>query len=263
MEENKTFIIKVPELPQQPPNKQKNGKQKNSNIDEFKKSIKSQYDELISFQDIGINNENKENLEKLILATEDLISNCMNDNIYSGNRDQYFVNLIFICHKLSLKIETFKIEEKLKALDNKSNAINKNQLRLEKKQEKSEEQSNNLVYNILGFIASFSVVSASISAIDKMNNLSDVMLFMAFTAFILLTTLIALNNFYKSTNTNKKISLQNNKFIWVMLVFVIILLLGYKGIQWISSNKNEIFESIGRGIGQVIESKDVIEAPKD
>ena len=262
MEKNKTFIIEVPALPNQTPNKPKNEKQKN-NIDEFKKSIKSQYDELISFQDVGINNENKENLERLILATEDLISNCMNDSIYSGNRDQYFVNLIFICHKLSLKMETFKIEEKIKSLDNKSNVINKKQLRLEKKQEKSEEQSNNLVYNILGFIASFSVVSAAVSAIDKMNSLLDVILFMVFTSFILLTTLIALNNFYKSTNTNKKISLQNNKFLWVMLVFVIILLLGYKGLQWISSNKNEIFESIGIGIGQVIESKEVIETPKD
>lgn len=254
MEQNKKFEIKIPDIHQSAPNKSQ--KNKNNNIEEYKKSIKSQYDELMSFQDMEITKENKDNLEKLIFATEDLLNNCMNDQLYSGNRDQYFVNLIFICHKLSLRIETYKIEEKIKRLDNKNTIINKNQERLEKKQIKSEEQSNNLVYNILGFIASFSIVSASVAAIDKMNTIENIMLFMAFTAFILLTTLIGLNNFYKCNYSNKKISLKNNKFLWLMMFFIIIILLGYKGITYIKYNQNAIFESIGRGIGQSIENSE-------
>lgn len=259
MENNNGFIIKVPSLFEEPTNKPKNEKQKNSNIEEFRKLIKSQYDELMSFQDLKITSENKNNLEKVILAAEDLINNCMNDNLYSGNKDQYFVNLIFVCHKLSLRIETYKIEEKIKELNNKNNTINKNQERLEEKQVKAEEQSNNLVYNILGFIASFSVVSAAVATIEKMNSLENIMLFMAFTAFILLTTLIGLFNFYKSKQTNKKISLENNKFLWNMMLFVIIILIGYKGTQYVKKNQQEIFESIGRGIGQVVKDKHILE----
>ena len=80
-----------------------------------------------------------------------------------------------------------------------------------------------------------------------MKNIEDIMLFMAFTAFILITTLIGLNNFYKGKNeTNKK--LQNNYFLWKMLIFVIVSLLLYKGFIYIKDNQNEIFESIGRGM---------------
>lgn len=251
MGKDKTFKITVPNLS---PSKPKSEKQKNSNIDEFKKSIKSQYDELMVFQDIGINNENREDLEKLILATEDLISNCMNDNIYSGNRDQYFVNLIFICHKLSLKMESFKIEEKINELNDKSEVLSENQLKLEKKQEEAEEKSNNLVYTILGFIASFSVISAAVSAIDKMNSIINIMLFMAFTAFITITTLIGLDNFYRAKN-NKNQKLQNNYFLWRLLIFVMIMLIFSKGIIYLKNNDEKIFRYIGTGINNIVYSE--------
>ena len=246
MAKNKQFEINVPELPKNT-SKNKSIKEKDNNVDDLKKSIKSQYDELTEFQDTEITEENEKDLERLIFATEDLINNCMNDEVYSGNRDQYFVNLIFICHKISLRIETYKLEEKINKLEEKNTIINENQKNIEEKQAKSEEQANNLVYNILGFIASFSIVSAAVTAIDKMKNIEDIMLFMAFIAFILITTLIGLNNFYKGKNeTNKK--LQNNYFLWKMLIFVIVSLLLYKGLIYIKDNQNEIFESIGRGV---------------
>ena len=112
------------------------------------------------------------------------------------------------------------------------------------------EESNNLIYNILGFIASFSVVSAAVSAIDEIKSLPQIMLFMAFTAFILITTLIGLNNFYKKHD--KKTCLQDNYFLWKMLLVVIILLMGYMGLECIAKKSDYILETIGRGIGQTI-----------
>ena len=254
MVKSKQFEINVPELPKNT-SKSKNNKEKGNNVDGLKKSIKSQYDELVEFQDTEITEENKQDLERLILATEDLINNCMNDEVYSGNRDEYFVNLIFICHKISLRIETYKLEEKINKLEEKNNIINENQKSIEEKQIKSEEQANNLVYNILGFIASFSIVSAAVTAIDKMNNIENIMLFMAFIAFILITTLIGLNNFYKCKNEQNK-KLQNNYFLWKMLIFVIIALTIYKGFIYIKDNQDKIFESIGRGIAIYQEEKE-------
>lgn len=234
MANNNGFIMNLPSFLQKEPNPPTNGKQKNNNIDQLRNSIKSQYDELLSFQDIELTKENIRNIEKLILATEDLINNCMNDEIYSGNRDQYFVNLIFICHKLSLRIETYKLEEKIKDLDTKNTLISENQERLQKMQEKSEEQSNNLVYNILGFIASFSIVSAAVTAISNIQGTLNIVLFMTFCVFILFTTLIGLNNFYKN-NSNKK-WLGDNYFLWRLLLFIIIVLVVFIGIKYLKNN---------------------------
>lgn len=239
MEKNNTFIITIPKFPKKGSPK---AKTKDNNVEGFKKSIKSQYDEIISYQDVDVTEKNKKELENLVFATEDLIGNCMNDEIYCGNRDQYFVNLIYICHKISLRIETYKLQEKIQILEGKSEEITQ-------KQQKSEEQSNNLVYNILGFIASFSIVSSAVVAIDNMKSTSDILLFMAFTAFILITTLIGLHNFYKSKDKSKN-KLQDNYFLWKMLIIVIVLLIGYRGVEYVKENRNEILESIGRGIGQ-------------
>lgn len=251
MEENKSFKIEIPEFFQETNKKNKNNN--NKAVGEFKKSIKLQYDELMSYQDLEITNENKKSLESLILATEDLINNCMADNKYSGNRDQYFVNLIFICHKLSLRIETYKIEEKIKELDNKNQSINRNQQKLEKKQIQAEEKSNNLVYNLLGFLTSFSIVSAVVGTIKDINGTINIMLFMAFTVLILLTTLIALHNFYKNDNKREN-KLQDNYFLW-KVVGVIIVLLIILGVKTIKDNKQNIFNYIDNKIESVIEKK--------
>lgn len=249
MENNKNFNIKIPNFTSNSSNKSQSTEQKN-NIEELKSLIKSQYEELIAFQDLIITKDNIKDLEKFVFATEDLINNCMNDSLYSGNRDQYFVNLIFICHKISLNIETFKTEQKIAELDRKNNIISNNQKKLEKKQINAEEQSNNLIYNILGFIASFSVVSAAVVAIEKINSMSGTLLFMCCCIFLLLTTLIGLNNFYKANNEPKK-KLQDNYFLWKMMIGVILLVVVYRGVEYIKENQQQIFESIGRGIEQV------------
>lgn len=240
----KTFEINVSKISK---DQTHSTKKTTNNVEEFRESIKAQYNELISFQDIDITKENKEKLERLILATEDLIDNCMNDDLYSGNRDQYFVNLIFICHRLSLRIETYKLEEKISNLEDKSDNINKSQEMLEEKQEKAEEQSNNLIYNILGFIASFSIVSAAVVGISNIKGTDNIILFMTFCAFILLTTLIGLNNFYKN-KTRGKNPLKSNYFLWWALLIIIIVIGLYDAIQYIKENKDSICEGIGRGI---------------
>lgn len=252
MEENKSFKIEIPEFFQESNKKNKNNN--NNAVGEFKKSIKLQYDELMSYQDLEITNENKKSLESLILATEDLINNCMADNKYSGNRDQYFVNLIFICHKLSLRIETYKIEEKIKELDNKNQSINRNQQKLEKKQIRAEEKSNNLVYNLLGFLTSFSIVSAVVGTIKDINGIVNIMLFMAFTVLILLTTLIALHNFYKNDNKREN-KLQDNYFLWKVVLGVIIVLFIILSIKTMKDNRENIFNYIDNKIESVIEKK--------
>jgi len=252
LEENKSFKIEIPEFFQESNKKNKNNN--NNAVGEFKKSIKLQYDELMSYQDLEITNENKKSLESLILATEDLINNCMADNKYSGNRDQYFVNLIFICHKLSLRIETYKIEEKIKELDNKNQSINRNQQKLEKKQIRAEEKSNNLVYNLLGFLTSFSIVSAVVGTIKDINGIVNIMLFMAFTVLILLTTLIALHNFYKNDNKREN-KLQDNYFLWKVVLGVIIVLFIILSIKTMKDNRENIFNYIDNKIESVIEKK--------
>ena len=228
-------IIKVP-LNSSSTNPKKETKEKKLN--DLKKLIKSQYNEIISYQDEEITDKNMHDIEDLILATEDLIGNCMDDNLYLGNKDQYFVNLIFICHKLSLRIETYKIEEKINKLNDKNDIINVNQKILEEKQNKSEEANNNLVYNLLGFLTAFSIVSAVVGVVGTIDGTLNIMMFMAFTILILLTTLIGLHNFYKNNN-KRQTKLQDNYFLWrVMAAIVVVLFVGIA----ISNNKDKLYE---------------------
>lgn len=220
-------------------------KLKREHIEFYKAAIKKQYEYIYSYQDQEIIDDNQKTIESLILATQDLINNCMEDQFYDGNRDRYFVNLIFICHKMSLRLETYRTESRLKEVSDTQN-------KLEEKYNKAEERNNNLVYNILAFIASFSVISASVEAISKIENTSNIILFMAFVAFLLLTTLIGLHNFYRSED-HFKTPLQNNYFLWCSMVFVIVVILFWQGTEYIKNNKDEICKKIGEGIGNVIE----------
>ena len=111
----------------------------------LRNSIKMQYNEIYKSQDLEITKQNKKKIEDLVFATQDLIDNCIKDTYYSGNRDETFVNLIYICHKLDLKLETYKLTEKMQELESKSKE-------LMTRQNDAEEKNNNLVYNLLGFL---------------------------------------------------------------------------------------------------------------
>ena len=100
------FDLAVPQ--ENKTSKKEKEQQRKQRMEELKSSIRTQYDEIYKNQELDITNKNQKEIEGLILATQDLIDNCIKDVYYSGNRDEVFVNLIYICHKLDLKLETYK-----------------------------------------------------------------------------------------------------------------------------------------------------------
>lgn len=238
-------------------NKEKNTQNQNKQkqrIDYFKDIVKMQYDEIIKSQDVDITEGNKKEIEDLIFATQDLIDNCIRDSCFSGNRDERFVNLIYICHKLELKLETYKLESKINELKFKSVELEIFQDNLNERQNKTEEQNNNLVYNLLGFLTAFSIVSASVEAISNIKGIINVMLFMAFTILLLLTALIALHNFYKNNN-KRETRLQDKYFLWKIVAVIIVFLIIISGVMTLKDNKEKIFNYVDNKIEEVIEEK--------
>lgn len=216
-------------------------------INKLRSSIKTQYDEMCKSQDLEITKKNQKKIEDLVFATQDLIDNCIKDEHYSGNRDEIFVNLIYVCHKLDLKLETYKLTEKMQELESKSDE-------LMKKQNDAEERNNNLVYNLLGFLTAFSIVSGVVGVVAEIKGIVQVMIFMVFTIFILLTTLIGLHNFYENNN-KRETKLQDNYFLWKATLIVLIALVIVLTIKEIHNNKENILNYLNFKIENVIEQK--------
>ncbi len=217
-------------------------------IKQINENIKIQLKNILEIEKEIINPEIIEDVEMILNMANQLIIDCHTLKRFKIGKNNNFQRLVYEYQQLNSKYEIYKVQHKIDNMNKELKEINKQQKELAT-------ESGNLVYNILGFIASFSIVSAAVTAIDNMQNLENIMLFMAFTAFILITTLIGLNNFYKGKNEpNKK--LQDNYFLWKMLIFVIVGLMLYKGVLFIKDNKNELFESIGRGIAIYQEQKE-------
>ena len=234
------FELEIPQESHEAPKKQ-------NNINKLRSSIKTQYYEIYKSQDLEITKKNQKKIEDLVFATQDLIDNCIKDEHYSGNRDETFVNLIYICHKLDLKLETYKLTEKMQELESKSNE-------LMKKQNDAEERNNNLVYNLLGFLTAFSIVSGVVGVVAEIKGTVQVMIFMAFTILILLTTLIGLHNFYENNN-KRETKLQDNYFLWKATLIVLIALVIVLTIKGIHNNKENILNHLDSKIEDVIEQK--------
>lgn len=220
---------------------------KRDRVDTLRNSIKMQYNEIYKSQDLEITKQNQKKIEDLVFATQDLIDNCIKDTYYSGNRDETFVNLIYICHKLDLKLETYKLTEKMQELESKSKE-------LMTRQNNAEEKNNNLVYNLLGFLTAFSIVSGVVGVVAEINDVMKIMIFMAFTILILLTTLIGLHNFYENNN-KRETKLQDNYFLWKATGIIIVILMILSGINCIKNNKDKIFNYLDKKIENVIEDK--------
>lgn len=216
-----------------------NSIEKNTVVD-LDKSIKSKLKEIASIP--KINNSNKEQINELLITCDVLINECHESQTFKTNRSSSIIKLIYEYARLSLKYETYILKEQLDEMRESYSTLNIEQGELK-------ETTSNLTYNILGFIASFSIVSASVSMFDRISTLTDALLFMAITAWILLTILIALNNFYKGNIKNKN-KLQDNYFLWKAICIVIVLLVGYKAIFVIRDNQDYIFEKIGNGVYQ-------------
>ena len=216
--------ITVPEI------KKPSNTTKDNIVKELREEVRLQYEEIYKIQYNDINDNNKQFVEDLILATEDLINNCMKDSIYAGNRDENFLNATFICNKLSLKLETYKLTNKIYELNEKNMKLEKKQLSISNQIEQTEEKSNNLIFNILGFIASFSIVSAAVTGIGNIKGTINIVLFIAFSILMLITTLIGLDNFYKPSKSEKNL-LKNNYFLWVVLFIIIIFIIIFSFIK--------------------------------
>ena len=209
----------------------------------------------------SIAKELKEELDKASSMIED-VHTMGNTNIKNFNRLQFEYN------SLNLALQKYEIENEIEILSKISSKINKDLIILEEKQKdlqekqkqleiqynKSEEKSNNLVYNLLGFLASFSIVSAAVGAIENVNGTLNIMIVIAFAVFLLLTTLIGLHNFYKSDNKRES-KLQDNYFLWKATGIIIVILMILSGINYIKNNKQKIFDYLDKKIESVIEKK--------
>lgn len=227
---------------------------KKSRIKLLRYNIRQQYDEMYKNQEVEITKDNKKIIEDLILATKDLIDNCIEDSKYNGNKDRNFAGITYLYQKLSLKLESYKLEEKIKETNKKIDEMTLIQENIKDKQNKMEEQSNNLVYNLLGFLTAFSIVSAVVGVIKDITGIINIMLFMAFTILILLTTLIGLHNFYENDN-ERKTKLQDNYFLWKVTGVIIIILIIIFGCKYLNNNKEKIFNYLDNKIEKVIENK--------
>ena len=228
-------------------------------------NINQQLNRLIEFRsyliDESIAKELKEELDKASSMIED-VHTMGNTNIKNFNRLQFEYNF------LNLALQKYEIENEIEILSKISSKINKDLIILEEKQKdlqekqnqleiqynKSEEKNNNLVYNLLGFLASFSIVSAAVAAIEKVNGTLNIMIIIAFAVFLLLTTLIGLHNFYKNDNKRES-KLQDNYFLWKATGIIIVILMILSGINCIKNNKDKIFNYLDKKIENVIEDK--------
>lgn len=228
-------------------------------------NINQQLNRLIEFRsyliDESIAKELKEELDKASSMIED-VHTMGNTNTKNFNRLQFEYNF------LNLALQKYEIENEIEILSKISSKINKDLIILEEKQKdlqekqnqleiqynKSEEKNNNLVYNLLGFLASFSIVSAAVAAIEKVNGTLNIMIIIAFAVFLLLTTLIGLHNFYKNDNKRES-KLQDNYFLWKATGIIIVILMILSGINCIKNNKDKILNYLDKKIENVIEEK--------
>lgn len=189
-------------------------------------------------------------------SSDSLIKDCHNSADFKCNRNDKFLKLIYEFQRLSLKYETHQIKYIINEIEIKEEELSKKQKELDNKYDKSRQESNNLIYNILGFIASYSIVSASVVTFEKVNSIEDIIIFMTFSAFILITTLIGLNNFYKNNNESEK-GLKNNYFLWKALIIVLAGMIMYKGVIYIKRNIDVISYNVGKGIEDYRQNKDI------
>lgn len=187
----------------------------NNPIFDLDQTIKEQIEQIAMIQNKGIKNVTTKEVENLLAMVDSLIVECNATQKFHFNRNENIIELLYKYQRLALEYETYKIQQKM-------NQVEEVSKELEKKQEKFAQESHNLVYTILSFIASFSIVSAAVTAIGEIKEIKYICLFMLFIVFILITTLIGLDNFYRSKKQENRL-LNNNYFIWKMLLIILII----------------------------------------
>lgn len=214
--------------------------------------------------------ENKENIcEEL-----ETISSVIQDiHAMEEKEPRHFNELKFEYNNVKLLYQRYEIEEEISELNQISQNISRDLITLEEKQKdlkkeqeifqnaqkqleeqykNAEEKNNNLVYNLLGFLTAFSIVSSVVAVVAEIEGTINIMIFMAFTILILLTTLIALHNFYKNDN-KRETKLQDNYFLWKFVFSIIIILFIILGIKTITDDKENIISYLDNKVEKVVE----------
>ena len=87
---------------------------------------------------------------------------CHEDPDFQENRNSNIINLIYEYHKLSIKFETYNLEEKVKQIENKSNEVGC-------KTEKIEESQKGIMTNIISIILAVTIIPTALLAIEKIH----------------------------------------------------------------------------------------------
>lgn len=228
-------------------------------------NITQELNRLIEFKTQLISEYNIQEIKDELLKASSIIEDV---HVMQVSNLKNFNRLQFEYTTLYLKIQKYEIEQEIKILNELSNKISEdtitlekklknlklNQKKIEEKHEKAEERNNNLIYNLLGFLTAFSIVSAVVGVVTEIDGVINIMLFMTFTILILLTTLIGLHNFYENSN-KRETKLQDNYFLWKLLLVISIIMAISLGIQYASENKENIIQYIDRKIEEVIDKK--------
>lgn len=235
-------------------------------------NIREEVDKLSEFKSQLIDQDNLEEIKDELIKASSII-----EEIHSMEYTnvKHFSKLQFVYNSLNLAIQKYEIEQEMEMLSQVSRQINRDitiveekmkdiqkkqkelddkSVKLEQQTKKAEERNNNLIYNLLGFLTAFSIVSGVVGVVTEIKGVIQVMIFMAFTILILLTTLIGLHNFYENNN-NKETKLQDNYFLWKVTLVVLsglVVVLVAKGIY---NNKEDITRYFDSKIEQIIEQK--------
>ena len=226
-------------------------------------NITEQLNKLLEFKTQLITEENIDKIKEELFKTSSIIEEA---HVIGTTNTKNFNRLQFTYTSLHLNVQKYEIEQEMEILSRISTKINKDvviledklkdiqekQKELEGQTQKAEERNNNLVYNLLGFLTAFSIVSAVIGVVAEIKGTLSILIFMAFTILILLTTLIALHNFYENNN-KRETKLQDNYFLWKVVAGTIVILFIILGIKTIKDNKENISNYIDDKIEKAIE----------
>lgn len=230
-------------------------------------NITEQLNKLEELKSQLIDENNIEITKEELTKASSLIEDVHTMEIAQTNNKK-FSKLQFIFNSLNLSVQKYEIEQEMEILSKISSNINREvriledklkytqikQEELEKQTEKAEERNNNLVYNLLGFLTAFSIVSAVVGVVANINGTINIMIFVAFTILLLLTTLIGLHNFYENNNKREN-KLQDNYFLWKVVAVITVFLIVASGIKTLRDNKENIFNYIDNKIEKTIEEK--------
>lgn len=235
-------------------------------------NITEQLNKLLELKNQLINDTNVLLIKDELIKTSSIIEDV---HVMELPNIKNFNRLQFTFNNLNLSLQKYEIEHEMEILSKISGKINKDIIILEDKlkdvqikqkdlieqTEKAEERNNNLVYNLLGFLTAFSIVSAVVGVVSQINGVINIMIFMSFTILLLLTTLIGLHNFYENRNKREN-KLQDNYFLWKIVGIIIAILIVISGIKTLYNHKENIFNYIDNKIENIIERK-IVEKTKE